>query len=69
VRWPPWRSPARDERHAQRHEDSLREADRRLREITDQRAKVEDLEAILAARRKANRFSAAVREALGGDHQ
>jgi hypothetical protein len=58
VRWP-WSG-------RRRHAESAAEADRRLAELHEQSPRVEQLARELEARRKANRFSEAVREAFGG---
>ncbi len=58
MRWP-WQS-----RRPQR--DRVEEAERHLRLVQRQQPQVEKLARELEDRRKANRFSEAVREAFGG---
>jgi hypothetical protein len=58
VRWP-WR-PDRE------HDASVAEAEKRLAELEQQQPRVDRLARELEARRRANRFTEAVREALGG---
>lgn len=58
MRWPWHRS--------EEHRESVAEAERHLAELERQRPRVDRLTRELEARRKANRFSEAVRQAFGG---
>lgn len=58
MRWP-WRS-------RQQHRDRVAEAQRHLHQVQRQQPQVERLARELEARRRANQFSEAVRQAFGG---
>jgi hypothetical protein len=58
MRWP-WRV-------RRQHQASAAEADRKLEQLAEQNPHVEKLTRELEERRRANRFSEAVRQAFGG---